>query len=171
MLTSKQRAELRAKANGIETIFQVGKGGVGDNLITQVNDALAARELIKLRVLESALMSASEAAALLAEEVGADVVQCIGSRFVLYRKRPEEALKAPVRAERPRTVSLRPIPRAGGARPAGKKAFENKKERQAKSPARLAGKSGVKAVGKSGRKPAAFARTSAWKTQKQNPGR
>lgn len=86
MLNSRQRAQLRGMANGFETIFQIGKGGIGDQLIKQVSDALEARELIKLRVLESAPESAREAADAIAEAVGADVVQVIGSRFILYRQ-------------------------------------------------------------------------------------
>lgn len=86
MLTSKQRAQLRGLANNLETIFQVGKGGINDNLIQQVSDALEARELIKLRVLESALMTAREACTEICEAVGADPVQCVGSRFVIYKE-------------------------------------------------------------------------------------
>lgn len=86
MLNSRQRAQLRGMANGFETIFQIGKGGIGDQLKKQVSDALEARELIKLRVLESAPESAREAADAVAEAVGADVVQVIGSKFILYRQ-------------------------------------------------------------------------------------
>lgn len=85
MLTSKQRAHLRAMANTEETILQVGKGGICDNLITQVDEALEARELIKLRVLETAPFTPREAANHLAELTSAEPVQVIGSRFVLYR--------------------------------------------------------------------------------------
>ena len=90
MLTSKERAYLRGLANPIETIFQVGKGGVNDNLIVQVEDALRVRELIKLRVLENSLLSAREAAAEIAEKSNSEVVQVIGSRFVIYKKNPKE---------------------------------------------------------------------------------
>ena len=86
MLTSKQRAQLRALANPIETILQVGKSGVGEQLIKQVDDALTARELIKLRVLETAPGSVRESAEELAQATNADVVQTIGTRFVLYRR-------------------------------------------------------------------------------------
>ena len=86
MLTSKQRASLRAMASSLETIFQVGKGGVTDNMCEQIGNALEARELIKLRVLVNSEYSAMEAAAKIAERVGADVVQVIGTRFVLYRE-------------------------------------------------------------------------------------
>ena len=63
MITSKQRATLRSQSNGLETIFQIGKGGISDMLVQQVNDALKAREMIKLRVLENAPVFAREAAA------------------------------------------------------------------------------------------------------------
>lgn len=85
MLTSKQRARLRALANSLDTIFQVGKGGIEASLVKGVSDALEARELIKLRVLDNAAYSAREAADALAEATNADVVSVIGSRFVLYR--------------------------------------------------------------------------------------
>ncbi len=90
MLTSKERAYLRGLANPIETIFQIGKGGINDNLIEQVNDALRVRELIKLRVLENSLLSAREAAAEIAEKTESDAVQVIGSRFVLYKANPKD---------------------------------------------------------------------------------
>ncbi len=86
MLNSKQRAFLRSKANGIDTILQIGKSDIGENLIKQVDDALKARELIKLRVLENSLYSPAEAAAELSEATGCDTVQVIGTRFVLYRE-------------------------------------------------------------------------------------
>ena len=86
MLTSKQRAQLRALANPIETILQVGKSGVGEQLIKQVNDALVARELIKLRVLETAPGSVREIAEELAQATQSEVVLTIGTRFVLYRR-------------------------------------------------------------------------------------
>lgn len=85
MLNSKQRAKLRAMANPMDTIMQVGKGGITDNLIATVSDALEARELIKLRVLENSDESPRTAAEALAEATSADVVAVIGTRFVLYR--------------------------------------------------------------------------------------
>ncbi len=90
MLTSKQRAVLRGMANSMDTIFQVGKGGISDTLVVQTDDALRARELIKLRVLENSGYTAREAAEQLAEQTGSDVVQVIGSRFVLYRRNPKK---------------------------------------------------------------------------------
>jgi len=85
MLNSRQRAQLRGMANGYETIFQIGKGGIGDQLIKQVDEALEARELIKLRVLETAGITSRIAADEIAPKVGADVVQVIGTKFILYR--------------------------------------------------------------------------------------
>ncbi len=84
-LTSKQRAQLRGLANGIDTILHIGKDGIGENLIVQANDALEARELIKGKVLENSMMTAREAAEELAVAVRAEVVQVIGTKFVLYR--------------------------------------------------------------------------------------
>ena len=84
-LTGKQRAQLRGLANGIDTILHIGKDGVGDNLIAQADSALEARELIKGRVLENALMTSREAAELLAKATRSEVVQVIGTKFVLYR--------------------------------------------------------------------------------------
>lgn len=89
MLTSKQRAQLRSMANSIDAIFQVGKGGINDHLIKQVEDALEKRELIKLSVLETSPQKSREAADIIAEAVGCDVVQVIGSKFVLYKESKE----------------------------------------------------------------------------------
>lgn len=85
-MTSKQRAYLRALANPLETIFQIGKGGITEETVKQVSNALEARELIKLRVLENSGYTAKEAVAELAERTGAEAVTAIGTRFVLYRK-------------------------------------------------------------------------------------
>ena len=95
-LTSKQRAQLRGLANGIDTILIIGKDGIGDNLIKQADDALEARELIKGKVLETAPGFAGEIAAQLAEATGSEVVQVIGMRFILFRrnlKNPKISLK------------------------------------------------------------------------------
>ena len=94
-LTSKQRAQLRGLANSIDTIVQVGKDGIGENLLKQVNDALEARELIKGRVLENSMLSPREAAEELAVKARAEVVQVIGTKFVLYRKSHRKDLKNP----------------------------------------------------------------------------
>lgn len=90
MLTSKQRAYLRSLANPIDTIVMVGKSGMSPELVKQADDALTARELIKGRALETAPLSAREAAEELAKETNSEVVQVIGTRFVLYRRHPKE---------------------------------------------------------------------------------
>ena len=89
-LTSKQRAQLKGLAMTEDTIIQIGKGGITENTITQVKDALAARELIKGRVLENSLLTAREAADALAEVCSAETVQTIGSKFVLYKRNAKE---------------------------------------------------------------------------------
>ncbi len=86
MLNSRQRAQLRAMANSYETIFQIGKGGITEAFIKQVDEALEARELIKLRTLDNSEFSSRTAADSIAEAVKADVVQVIGSKFILYRE-------------------------------------------------------------------------------------
>ena len=89
MLTSKQRAALRAMANPIDTIFQVGKGGVNEQMCKSIADALEARELIKLKVLDNSDYTAKEAANEIAEAVEADVVAVVGKKFVLYKESKE----------------------------------------------------------------------------------
>ncbi|MBU3805470.1 MAG: YhbY family RNA-binding protein [Candidatus Fournierella pullistercoris] len=91
MLTSKQRAALRAAANTLDPVFQVGKGEIDETLIQSTADCLAARELIKMKVLETSMYTAKEAAAVLAEATGADVVQVIGSKFVLFAPKKKES--------------------------------------------------------------------------------
>ena len=90
LLTSKQRARLKSIAASPETILQIGKGGVGEQLVKQVDDALTARELVKLRALETAPEEPGELAQALAEATGSQVVQVIGRRLVLYRKNPKK---------------------------------------------------------------------------------
>ena len=86
MITSKQRASLRKLGHDLDTIYQIGKGGFGEELLKGIADALEARELIKLRVLENSEYTPREAAEELAAEVGAEVVTVIGTKFVLYRE-------------------------------------------------------------------------------------
>ena len=89
-MTGKERAALRAQANSLQTIQQVGHNGIGEELVKNIDMALTARELIKLRVLETCPLTAREAANELAEKTGAEVIQVIGYRFVLYRFNPEK---------------------------------------------------------------------------------
>ena len=85
MLTSKQRAALRALSQTLDTIFQIGKGGITEELCHQLENALEARELIKARVLDNSGYTAKEAATVIAEAIDCDVVSCVGTRFVLYK--------------------------------------------------------------------------------------
>ena len=90
MITTKQRAKLRGIANTIDTILQIGKGGISDTLVIQVADALRAREIVKIKVLENSIYTAREAAQELAEKTESDIVQVIGGKLVLYKKNPKE---------------------------------------------------------------------------------
>lgn len=92
MLNSRQRAQLRGMANSYDTILQVGKSGISEQTLKQVDDALTARELIKLRRLETAPETTRETADFIAQKVGADVVQVIGSKFILYRQSKEKLI-------------------------------------------------------------------------------
>ncbi len=85
-MTSKERAYLKGLAAKVPSLYQVGKDGITDNVIKTIDDALAARELIKGHVLENCMLSVREAAEELAEKTASQVVICIGSKFVLYRR-------------------------------------------------------------------------------------
>lgn len=86
MLNSKQRAYLRSLSNNLDTIFQIGKGGIGEEICLQISNALEARELIKIRVLDNSGYTAKEAAGEIAEKICCDVVSCVGTKFVLYKE-------------------------------------------------------------------------------------
>lgn len=90
MLTSKQRSYLRSLANGIEPIFQVGKSGVGENMIKQFNDALEARELVKATVLKNSASDTREICEEISSLTGSDIVQVIGNKFVLYKESKDD---------------------------------------------------------------------------------
>ncbi len=90
-LTSKQRAYLRSLSNNLEPIVHAGKSGISDAMIKQADDALAAREIIKGKVLETAPQSARETAETIAAAVGAVVVQVVGRTFVLFRQKEKES--------------------------------------------------------------------------------
>lgn len=89
-LTSKQRSQLRGLAAAEDTIIQVGKGGINENLIASVSAALKARELVKGRVLENSMLTAREACDALSAACGAEQVQVIGTKFVLYKRNEKE---------------------------------------------------------------------------------
>ena len=94
-MTGKERAAFRARANGLEPLFHIGKSGMNEGVIAQTDDALRARELIKVKVLlESSPVTPREAADQLAAATGAEVIQVIGGVIVLYRESPELREKA-----------------------------------------------------------------------------
>jgi RNA-binding protein len=95
LLTGKQKRYLRSLANRIDPILQVGKSGISDNLVSQLEDALTARELVKIRVLPQAPMQAGEIAAELSERTGAELVQVIGRNAVIYRQGEEPEITLP----------------------------------------------------------------------------
>lgn len=88
-MKGKERAEFRKQANTLEPIFQIGKADIGDAMIDAIDGALEKRELIKISVLDTSGLTARDAAELLSAATGAEVIQCIGRKFVLYRKREE----------------------------------------------------------------------------------
>lgn len=90
-MNSKQRAFLRSLANNITSIFQVGKNGISENLIKQVDDALEARELIKLNVLETSPDDIEEVANSIAEKTNSTLVQIMGNKITLYRARKKDS--------------------------------------------------------------------------------
>ena len=118
MLTSKQRSEFRAQANDLETTLMVGKEGVTENVIAEADRLLTARELIKGKVLESALMSAREVSDAICEATGADGVSCVGSKFVIYRfsEKCQEQRNQTGRAKRKETPKSKSDPVGRGAR-------------------------------------------------------
>lgn len=89
MLTGKQRSHLKSLAHNMEPIFQIGKNGLTENFIKQVNEALESRELLKIKVLNNSLLDAREVARELSEETKAEFVQSIGNKFVIYRESEE----------------------------------------------------------------------------------
>lgn len=105
MITSKQRAQLRGIAAALNTELQIGKSGITENVVRQAEEALAARELIKGRVLDNSLLSAREACDALCEACGADGVQVIGSKFVLFRyQHNKDKRKIELEKDRKRSV-------------------------------------------------------------------
>lgn len=89
MLTGKQRAFLKSMANTIDPIFQLGKNGVTESFVKQVENALEAREILKIKVLNNSLLDPTEVANQIAEKIDAEFVQSIGSKFVLYKESKE----------------------------------------------------------------------------------
>ena len=90
-MNSKQRAYIRGLANNIDAIFQVGKNGVSDNLIKQLSDALEARELIKINVLENSGFEVKELGILLANKTNSELIQTVGNKITLFRQRKKDS--------------------------------------------------------------------------------
>ena len=118
MLTSKQRAEFRAQANALDTTLMVGKDGVTEAVIAEADKLLTARELIKGKVLESALMSAREVSDAICEATGADGISCVGSKFVIWRfsEKCQEERNQTGRAKRKATPKSKADPVGKGMR-------------------------------------------------------
>ena len=89
-MTGKERAEFRKQANTLTAIFQIGKGEISDAMLDSIDEALEKRELIKISVLDTADLSAKDAAEMISAATGSEVIQCIGKKFVLYRKKQEQ---------------------------------------------------------------------------------
>ena len=133
MLTSKQRAELRSQANNLDTTLIVGKEGVSDAVIAEAENLLTARELVKGKVLETALMSAREVSDAICEATGADGVSCVGYKFVIYRfsEKCQAERNATGRAKRKETPKSKSDPVRKGMkarRDAAKKVREQRNE-------------------------------------------
>lgn len=126
MMTSKQRAEFRAQANTLETTLMVGKGGVTENVIAEAERLLEARELVKGKVLETAMMDPREVSDLLCKATGADGIQVVGTKFVIYRK--SEKLEAERKAKAAAAKKVNPV--RAGVQARRKKAKEEKKRRE-----------------------------------------
>ena len=127
MLTSKQRAELRAEANALETTLMVGKGGITESVIAETANQLEARELVKGRVLETAFLSSREACDALCEALNADGVQCVGSKFVIYKKSEKKAQELAKQARVMKKKAQNPVRR--GAQERRKQAREAREKR------------------------------------------
>lgn len=118
MLTSKQRAEFRAQANTLETTLMVGKDGVTEAVAAEADRLLTARELVKGKVLETALMSAREVSDAICQATGADGISCVGNKFVIWRysEKCQEERSATGRARRKATPKSKADPVGNGAR-------------------------------------------------------
>ena len=128
MMTSKDRAELRAKANTLDTTLIIGKNGVTDAVVEEVNILLDSHELVKGKVLETALLSAREACDAVCEATGAEGVQVVGTKFVIYRfsEKLAQERKAKEKAEK-KKKAVNPV-RAGAQ--ARRKAEKEEKARR-----------------------------------------
>ena len=133
MLTSKERAELRAKSNSLETTLMVGKDGVSEAVTAEADKLLTARELVKGKVLETALMSPREVSDAICEATGAEGVCCVGNKFVIYRfsEKCQEERNQTGRARRKPTPLSKSDPVRKGARARRQQAKMQREERNA----------------------------------------
>ena len=128
MLTSKQRAEFRAQANTLETTLMVGKDGVTENVVAEADKLLTARELVKGKVLETALMSAREVSDELCEATSAEGISCVGNKFVIWRfsEKCQEERNQTGRAKR-KDTKVNPVRKGAQARRAAAKAVREQR--------------------------------------------
>ena len=128
MLTSKQRAEFRAQANTLDTTLMVGKDGVTENVVAEADKLLTARELVKGKVLESALMTAREVSDALCEATGAEGISCVGNKFVIWRfsEKCQEERNMTGRAKR-KDTKVNPVRKGAQARRAAAKAVREQR--------------------------------------------
>ncbi len=133
MLTSKERAALRAQANTLDTTLMVGKSGITDAVIAEAETQLTARELVKGKVLEGALLSPREASDAICEATGADGVAVIGTKFVIYRfsEKLQEERNQTGRAKRKATPVAKSNPVRKGAKARREAAKQQRQERNA----------------------------------------
>ncbi|MBP3412876.1 MAG: YhbY family RNA-binding protein [Oscillospiraceae bacterium] len=127
MITSKQRADLRSQANTLETTLMVGKGGVTESVIAEAMTQMEARELVKGRVLEAALLSAREVCDAICEATGCEGIQCVGSKFVIYKRSEKKAQEAARLARELKKKKANPVRR--GAQERRRKAKEEREKR------------------------------------------
>ena len=116
MITSKERAALRAQANPLDVTLIVGKGGISETVLAEAVTLLDSHELVKGRVLEAALLSAREVCDALCEALGADGVQCVGSKFVIYRRSEKKAQEAARQARELKKRKSNPVRRGAQER-------------------------------------------------------
>ena len=129
MLTSKQRSDLRGQANGLEVTLMVGKGGVSESVIAEAEILLESHELVKGRVLETAMMTAREVSDAICEETGAEGVSCVGYTFVIWRKskKLEQAQKAKEKVAANKKKKVNPVKVGRQKRRAAAKAEKERK--------------------------------------------
>ncbi len=127
MITSKQRADLRSQANSLDTTLMVGKGGVTENVVEEAQRQLEARELVKGRVLEAALLSAREVSDALCEVLGCEGISCVGSKFVIYKRSQKKAQEEARLARELKKKKANPVRR--GAQERRRKAKEEREKR------------------------------------------